>query len=143
MNIREFAEHTGLTAHTLRWYERVGLMGEVGRGENGHRVYGPQDAQWVAFLHHLRETGMSIREMQRYCAMREQGDATVAGRLALLERHAEKVAAKLRSQHEHLARLRETVTAYQAKLSRQGPRAAEAGGSTAAPPRAVDPAHRR
>jgi len=143
MNIREFAEHTGLTAHTLRYYERVGLMGHVGRESNGHRVYGPQDSQWVTFLHHLRETGMPIREMQRYCALREQGDATVASRLALLERHAEKVAAQLRSQHEHLARLRETVAAYQAKLARQGPRAAEAAASTGSPPRALDPAHRR
>ncbi|HEV7915187.1 MAG TPA: MerR family transcriptional regulator [Albitalea sp.] len=143
MNIREFAEHTGLTAHTLRYYERVGLMGNVGREANGHRVYGPQDSQWVTFLHHLRETGMSIREMQRYCALREQGDATVAGRLALLERHTEQVAAQLRSQHEHLARLRETVTAYQAKLARQRGRAGDPASATAGPPRAVDPAHRR
>src|SRR5436305_14859064 len=96
MNIREFAEHTGLTAHTLRYYERVGLMGSIGREANGHRVYGPQDSQWVSFLHHLRQTGMSIREMQRYCALREQGDDTLAGRLSPLERHAEKVASKLR-----------------------------------------------
>ena len=143
MNIREFAEHTGLTAHTLRYYERVGLMGDVGRDENGHRVYGPQDSQWVSFLHHLRETGMSIREMQRYCALRAQGEATVASRLDLLERHTDQLAAHLRQQHEHLARLRETVAAYQAKLARQGPRTAEAAASTGSPPRSVDPAHRR
>jgi DNA-binding transcriptional MerR regulator len=122
MNIREFAEHTGLTAHTLRYYERVGLMGHIGREANGHRVYGPQDSQWVSFLHHLRQTGMPIREMQRYCALRDQGDATLAQRLTLLERHADKIAAKLRAQHEHLARLRDTITAYQAKLARQGGR---------------------
>jgi DNA-binding transcriptional MerR regulator len=143
MNIREFAAHTGLTAHTLRYYERVGLMGHIGREANGHRVYGPQDSQWVTFLHHLRETGMSICEMQRYCALREQGDATLHSRHLLLERHAEKVAARLRVQHEHLARLRETVTAYQARLARQGVRPSEPLGATAAPPRAADPAHRR
>ena len=143
MNIREFAEHSGLTAHTLRYYERVGLMGQVGREANGHRVYGPQDAQWVNFLHHLRQTGMSIREMQRYCALREQGDATLLSRHALLEKHTEKVAAQLRSQHEHLARLRDTVMAYQARLARQGTRMGEPGSAMAAPPRAVDPAHRR
>ena len=141
MNIREFAEHTGLTAHTLRYYERVGLMGQIGREANGHRIYGPQDSQWVTFLHHLRETGMSIRDMQRYCSLREQGDATLQTRLALLERHAEKVAAQLRSQHEHLARLRETVAAYQTRLQRQGSRVGAA--ATASPAREVDPAHRR
>jgi len=142
MNIREFAEHSGLTAHTLRYYERVGLMGSIGREANGHRVYGPQDSQWVTFLHHLRETGMSIREMQRYCALRDQGDATLAARLALLERHAEKVAAQLRTQHEHLARLRDTVSAYQTKLSRQGGRTTDPA-ATGAAPRAADPARHR
>ena len=138
MNIREFAEHTGLTAHTLRWYERVGLMGEVGRGENGHRVYGPQDAQWVAFLHHLRETGMSIREMQRYCALRAQGDTTLPGRLALLERHTEQLSTRLREQHDHLARLRETVAVYQSRL-RARMRAQGAYGRTTSSSRSSPP----
>lgn len=142
MNIREFAAHTGLTAHTLRYYERVGLMGDVGRDLNGYRVYGPQDSQWVTFLHHLRETGMSIREIQRYCALRTQGDATLTTRLALLERHTEQVAAHLRAQHEHLARLRETITAYQTRIARQGARPAEPV-TKAEPPREAGPAHRR
>jgi DNA-binding transcriptional MerR regulator len=141
MNIREFAEQTGLTAHTLRYYERAGLMGDVGRDENGHRVYGPHDLQWVAFLHHLRETGMSIREMERYCALRAQGDATMAARLALLERHTEQLARHLREQHDHLARLRETVMVYQAKL-RANPALARKD-ATASPPPAADPAPRR
>jgi DNA-binding transcriptional MerR regulator len=141
MNIREFAEQTGLTAHTLRYYERAGLMGDVGRDENGHRVYGPHDLQWVAFLHHLRETGMSIREMERYCALRAQGDATMAARLALLERHTEQLARHLREQHDHLARLRETVMVYQAKL-RANPALARKD-ATASPPPAADPVPRR
>jgi DNA-binding transcriptional MerR regulator len=106
-------------------------------------VYGPQDAQWVSFLHRLRETGMPIRELQRYCALREQGDATLAARLALLERHTEKVAAELRATHEHLARLRETIGAYQQRLAK----AATTGGAdaavTAAPPPAADRVPRR
>ncbi len=116
MNIREFALESGLSAHTLRYYEGVGLMGEVERDAHGHRVYGARDSQWVVFLHHLRETGMSIREMQRYCGLRAQGDSTLAARLALLERHTSQLADHLRAQHEHLARLRETVTVYQARL---------------------------
>ena len=143
MNIREFAEHTGLTAHTLRYYERAGLMGEVARDENGHRVYGPQDSQWVSFLHHLRETGMSIREMERYCALRSEGEATLAQRLALLERHTEQLAQHLREQHEHLAKLRETMGAYQARLQGRVPRGGDGRDLTTAPPRAPDPAHRR
>ena len=143
MNIREFAQHTGLTAHTLRYYERAGLMGDVARDENGHRVYGPQDSQWVNFLHHLRETGMSIREMERYCALRSQGDATVAGRLALLERHTEQLAKHLREQHEHLAKLRDTIAIYQARVDGRVQRGGDGRDLTAAPPRAADPDPRR
>jgi DNA-binding transcriptional MerR regulator len=143
MNIREFAAHTGLTAHTLRYYERVGLMGDVGRDENGHRLYGPQDSQWVTFLHHLRETGMSIREMQRYCVLRAEGEATLANRLALLERHTDQLAERLRAQHDHLARLRETVLVYRQRLARRETRGGDGRDLTAAPPRAADPAHRR
>jgi DNA-binding transcriptional MerR regulator len=141
MNIREFAQHSGLSAHTLRYYERMGLMGEVGRDDNGHRVYGPQDSQWVGFLHHLRETGMSILEMQRYCSLRSEGDASIAQRLALLERHTEQLAKRLREQHEHLARLRETVAVYQSRV--QGRPARAGAGFTGAATPAIDPAHRR
>lgn len=142
MNIREFAQHTGLTAHTLRYYERMGLMGQIGRQAHGHRVYRPQDAQWVSFLHHLRETGMSIREIQRYCALREQGDATLDARLALLQGHVEKVTGQLRSQHEHLARLRETIQTCQERLARQGSRAPDPSAATAEPPQEADPTPR-
>ncbi|HJV61150.1 MAG TPA: MerR family transcriptional regulator [Albitalea sp.] len=143
MNINEFARHTGLSAHTLRYYEREGLMGQVARDANGHRVYGAQDSQWVTFLHHLRETGMSIREMQRYCTLRSQGDETLAARLALLKRHTDQLSQHLRQQHDHLARLRETVAVYESRLRGRDLHGGDGRDLTAAPPRAADPAHRR
>ena len=94
----------------------------------------------MSFLHHLRETGMSIREMQRYCALRTQGDTTLSGRLALLERHTEQLATRLREQHDHLARLRETVALYQTRLRAHPPARKE---PTGAPPPAADPAPHR
>ncbi|WP_372526114.1 MerR family transcriptional regulator [Piscinibacter sp.] len=121
MNIREFAQHTGLSAHTLRYYERIGLIGTVTRGANGHRVYGPHDARWVEFLNRLRETGMPMCDMLRYNAMRSDGDTTIADRLELLERHTEQLAARLRLQHEHLARLREQVAVYRAQVAAKPP----------------------
>lgn len=143
MNIREFSEHTGLSAHTLRYYERAGLMGEVARDENGHRVYGPQDSQWVSFLHHLRETGMSIRDMERYASLRAQGDATLQQRLQVLEQYTDQLAKHLREQHEHLAKLRETVAVYQNRVHGRVLRGGDGRDLTASPPPANDPAHRR
>ena len=69
--IRSMAERCGMTAHTLRYYERVGLIQPVGRARNGHRRYSEADAAWLNFLHCMRGTNMPIREMQRYAAMRE------------------------------------------------------------------------
>ena len=62
-----------MTAHTLRYYERVGLIQPVGRAHNGHRRYSEADEAWLNFLHCMRATNMSIREMQRYAELRENG----------------------------------------------------------------------
>jgi len=72
------ADRCGMTAHTLRYYERVGLIQPVGRARNGHRRYTESDAAWLNFLHCMRGTNMPIREMQRYAALREVGDATIS-----------------------------------------------------------------
>jgi DNA-binding transcriptional MerR regulator len=84
-----------MTAHTLRYYERVGLIQPVGRARNGHRRYSEADEAWLNFLHCMRATNMSIREMQRYAELREQGDATSLQRRKLLEDHQAAIAARI------------------------------------------------
>jgi DNA-binding transcriptional MerR regulator len=84
-----------MTAHTLRYYERVGLIQPVGRARNGHRRYSEADEAWLNFLHCMRETNMSIREMQRYAELREQGDSTSLQRRKLLEDHRAAIAEKI------------------------------------------------
>jgi DNA-binding transcriptional MerR regulator len=112
MNIAEFARRCGLSAHTLRYYERIGLLGRVTRAANGHRRFGERDVEWVAFLHRLRATGMGIQEMQRYAALRARGDATLAERQAMLRDHADRLAAELRAQQAHLRVVREQIGIY-------------------------------
>ena len=89
------AERCGMTAHTLRYYERVGLIQPVGRARNGHRRYSEADAAWLEFLHCMRATNMPIREMQRYAQLRERGDATSLERRQLLEDHQAEIAAQI------------------------------------------------
>lgn len=84
-----------MTAHTLRYYERVGLIQPVGRARNGHRRYSDSDEAWLHFLHCMRATSMPIREMQRYAELREQGDATSLQRRKLLEDHQAAIAAQI------------------------------------------------
>ncbi len=93
--IRSMAERCGMTAHTLRYYERVGLIQPVGRARNGHRRYSDADEAWLHFLHCMRATSMPIREMQRYAELREKGDATSLERRKILEDHQAGIAAQI------------------------------------------------
>jgi DNA-binding transcriptional MerR regulator len=69
-SIQIMASRCGMTAHTLRYYERVGLIQPVRRGQGGQRRYSDQDEEWLKFLKSMRATHMSIREMKRYAALR-------------------------------------------------------------------------
>jgi len=116
VNIAEFAQRCGLSPHTLRYYERIGLLGAVARQANGHRRFGPRDVEWVAFLQRLRATGMSIQEMLRYADLRARGDATLAERKAMLEQHADALAATLRDQQAHLRAVRQKIAVYGGRI---------------------------
>ena len=101
-----------MTAHTLRYYERVGLIQPVGRARNGHRRYTDSDAAWLNFLHCMRATNMPIREMQRYAALREMGDATIEQRRQLLEEHQATIAAQIGALQKAHALLTHKITNY-------------------------------
>lgn len=95
LSIAEMAERTGVTAHTLRYYERIGLLDGVARDASGYRAYSTGDYGRVVFLTRLRMTGMPIRELLRYVELVGAGDATVDERLAMLVAHRESVRAQL------------------------------------------------
>ena len=101
-----------MTAHTLRYYERVGLIQPVGRARNGHRRYSEADAAWLHFLHCMRATSMPIREMQRYAMLRELGDATSLERRQILEDHQAGIAAQIVELQKAHALLTHKITNY-------------------------------
>lgn len=89
--ISEVAEHTGLSAHTLRWYERIGLMPHVDRTHTGQRRFTNRDLDWLSLVSKLRLTGMSVADMVRYAEMVREGESTFAERERLLTAHREDV----------------------------------------------------
>ena len=93
MKIGELARQTGLSAHTIRYYERIGLLPYADRDRSRQRDYDASILTWIDFLGRLKTTGMPIREMLRYAALRARGDSTEADRRALLEQHRERVRA--------------------------------------------------
>jgi DNA-binding transcriptional MerR regulator len=114
LSIRQVAATTGLSVHTLRYYERIGLIDAVPRRHNLHRQYRQEDLRWIAFLLRLRSTGLPIRQMLRYAELRRRGNRldSVSKRKALLAQHASDVEAQIEALQETLALLREKVALY-------------------------------
>lgn len=113
LTIKEVASLTGLSAHTLRYYERVGLLDPVSRAKhNGHRRYSQQDLAWIEFLGRLRTTGMPIRKMKSFAELRRAGEATVPQRRALLEKHRNSVRERMAELERDLMAIDEKVEFY-------------------------------
>lgn len=112
MKIGQLVRRSGLTAHTIRYYERIGLLPYADRDQSGQRDYDKSILTWIEFLGHLKATGMPIREMLHYAALREAGPATEAGRRELLEQHRERVRAQLAELSECLLVLDAKIAGY-------------------------------
>ena len=111
MTIAEAAAHTGLSAHTLRYYEREGLLDPVERTAGGHRTYDVAALDRVAFLACLRDTGMPIRRMRQFADLLRD-DATVRQRIALLEEHERDVRARIADLQAALTRIGDKIAYY-------------------------------
>jgi DNA-binding transcriptional MerR regulator len=118
-----------MTAHTLRYYERVGLIQPVERARNGHRRYSDSDEAWIHFLHCMRATNMPIREMQRYATLREIGDSTSLERRKILEDHQAAIAAQIVELQQAHALLTHKIANYrkiEQRIRIGGPQTVEA-----------------
>jgi DNA-binding transcriptional MerR regulator len=121
LTIQETAERTGLTAHTLRYYERIGLVWDVYRDTAGHRRYTEEDVGWLVLLTRLRATGMRVRDMLRYAELARNGPETFAARCELLEEQRTRVEARIAELQSDLDLLNYKITAYRAEQSEQIP----------------------
>jgi DNA-binding transcriptional MerR regulator len=120
LTIQQVAEATKLSGHTLRYYERIGLIHPIGRAENGHRRYSTNDIGWIDFLTKLRATGMSIQQMQQYAELQRQGDATLVQRIEMLKAHRCNVEARMNELHEHLKLISYKIEFYSELLKEKG-----------------------
>ena len=107
--ISEVAAFTGMSAHTLRWYERIGLMPHVDRSNTGQRRFSNRDLDWLSFVGKLRLTGMPVADMVTYAELVRAGDRTQPQRKALLEATRVDVV-------KRIAELRDTLTVLDYKI---------------------------
>lgn len=113
LTIQEVAQATGLSAHTLRYYERIGLIHPIDREQNTHRRYTSDDVGWIDFLTKLRATGMSIKDMQKYADLQRQGDETLPQRVEMLKSLRDKVETHMDELNEHLKLIYYKIDIYE------------------------------
>ncbi|HEY4055390.1 MAG TPA: MerR family transcriptional regulator [Kofleriaceae bacterium] len=112
LTIAEAAEHTGITTHTLRYYERVGLLAPVSRAHSGHRRYGDDDLRMLDLLKRLQASGMPIKKMQEFARLVRSG--TIKQRRAALAAHLGDVEEKIRELKATAALLKKKIARYDA-----------------------------
>jgi DNA-binding transcriptional MerR regulator len=118
LSISDAADATGVSAHTLRYYERAGLMlAPVPRGASSHRRYTEDQIAWVTLLTKMRSTGMPIRRIREYAELARAGEGTEAARLALLEEHRDAVLAQLEEVRANLVAIETKIEIYRERLT--------------------------
>ena len=119
LTISDAAQKSGISAHTLRYWERAGLIRPVTRNGSGHRRYAEEDLDRIRFLTKLRATGMPIRQVRMYAELLNGGDDTNEERLALLEAHREAVQARLDETAGHLELIDWKIDLYRERLGKK------------------------
>jgi DNA-binding transcriptional MerR regulator len=118
MSIAEAARCTGVSVHTLRYYERAGLViTDVDRTAGGRRRYRQLDLDWINVCTRLRATGMPIKTIRHYAQLVSEGHGNEKERLALMEAHRADVVAKLAEIQENLALIDHKIDVYRGRLA--------------------------
>ncbi len=118
LSIAEAARRTGVSVHTLRYYERAGLVvTTVDRTAGGRRRYQQLDLDWITICTRLRATGMPIKTIRRYAQLVSAGPGNEQERLDLLETHRADVTAKLAEIQEHLNLIDHKINVYRGRLA--------------------------
>ena len=113
MNIQEFAELTKISAYTIRYYEKIGLLRNINRNSSGHRSFTEDDIVWAGFIKRLKDTGMSLQDIRRYADLREEGAHTAEHRKQLLQTHTKILEERIAVETLHLQKLNEKIKFYE------------------------------
>jgi len=115
-SIQEVSNKTGLTVHTLRYYEKEGLIFGVGRSQGGFRQYTDEDLERLGLICCLKNTGMPIQEIARFVHLTHEGDHTLEERVEILRAHREQVLARMEEMQRHLDKVTWKLNFFSEKL---------------------------
>ncbi len=116
-SIGEFSRLTNLGIHTLRYYEHENLITPK-RNSSNRRCYSDKDLAWTYFIKRLKNTGMPIKEIQRYAKLRAEGDLTLNERMEMLTVHRESLNEQIKALQEHMAKLDDKIDFYRQEIER-------------------------
>lgn len=116
MNIKKVSELTGVSADTIRYYERIGLIPPVTRNQSGVRNFSDRDISVLEFVRYFRGAGVSVESLIDYIGLVEQGDSTIGARLAILQEEREKLEERVSKLQAALDRLNHKIDNYQNKV---------------------------
>lgn len=118
-SIGEFSKLTGLGIHTLRYYEQENLI-LPDRNASNRRRYHDKDIAWIDFIKRLKDTGMPIKEIQRYAILRAAGDSTLRERMEMLIEHRQALKEQMIQLEEHLVKLDSKIDFYHQEIASKG-----------------------
>lgn len=116
MTITEVSKKYGLSADTLRYYERIGLIPPVHRNSSGNRDYTEDDCKWIKFIKCLRSAGLSIEILIEYVNLFQKGSDTISARKELLFEQRKKIAGKVNELQETLKFLDQKIDGYEERM---------------------------
>jgi len=117
MTIAEVSRKYHMTADTLRYYERIGLIPPVPRTGGGIRDYDEESCRWIELMKCMRAAGVQIEALIEYAALTQQGDNTLEDRRALLVRQREQLTARMADMQASLDRLDYKIDLYTQRIA--------------------------
>lgn len=115
-SIQDVSGRTGLSPHTLRYYEKEGLLSPVNRTPGGFRQYTDEDLEALGLICCLKNTGMSLQEITRFVQLTRQGDETLRERVELLREHRESVIQRMNEMQKYLDKVTWKLNFFSEKL---------------------------
>ena len=101
-SIGQVAQKMGLTAHTLRYYDKEGLLPFVKKNSSGLRMFSDEDIDWLVVIECLKGTGMQLKDIRQYIDWCQEGDATIGRRLEMFKRQKAKLEEQLRQLQQYM-----------------------------------------
>lgn len=114
-SIRQVSKKTQLPSHTLRYYEKEGLLPYIKRSEGGIRRFSEDDLEWLGLICCLKSTGMHIKQIKEFVELSFQGGETLKQRCEMLKAHKNNVEEQMKTMQKHLEKVTHKIECFTAQ----------------------------